>query len=82
MLNAGRELTGRDSIRKSLHRRPVELRSRHVLTNIFTDVISARDARRISYLSLYPHIGPESLESGPIELSGPPQSAITMISSF
>jgi hypothetical protein len=45
-------------------------------------VISASEARRISYLSLYRHIGPESLESGPIELSGPPQSAITMISSF
>ena len=71
VLNAGRELKGRDAIVKSLTRRPAELRSRHVLTNIFTEVISGTEARGISYLSLYRHIGPASLEATAIEFAGP-----------
>jgi hypothetical protein len=42
-----------------------------VLSNIFIDVMDADNARGISYLTLYRHIGPESLEGQPIEFSGP-----------
>ena len=70
-LDAGRLLKGRASIRKAMSRRPDELKSRHVLTNIFIDVVDADTARGISYLTLYRHIGNESLRAGPIEFDGP-----------
>lgn len=71
VLDTGRALTGKSEIRKAMSRRPDELKSRHVLTNIFIDVISPDAARGISYLTLYRHIGPESLEGQPIEFDGP-----------
>ena len=49
-----------------MQKRPDELRSRHVLTNIFIDVLSGTEARGISYLTLYRHIGEESLKAGPV----------------
>lgn len=70
-LDAGQPLQGRRKIRESLDRRPDELRSRHVLTNIYIDVLDHDAARGISYLTLYRHLGPESLEPRPAPLKGP-----------
>jgi hypothetical protein len=71
VLDVGNPLHGRAAIQAALARRPYELRSRHVLTNLFVDVVSADRARGICYLTLYRHTGPESLERGPVELAGP-----------
>lgn len=71
LLDAGGPLQGRDKIRRGMERRNPKLRSRHILTNIFIDVIDAEHARGTSYLSLYRHIGDESLEDKPIEFAGP-----------
>ena len=70
-LDAGYPLKGREKIRRALLRRPDELRSRHVLTNIFIDIVDESHARGISYLTLYRHVGEESLRADPIELEGP-----------
>ena len=70
-LDVGRSLTGRSAIAKAMGKRPDELKSRHVLSNIFIDVIDANHARGISYLTLYRHIGPESLTGEPIAFAGP-----------
>jgi hypothetical protein len=70
-LDAGGPLDGRDRIRRGMERRNPKLRSRHVLTNIFVDVLDATHALGTSYLSLYRHIGDESLEDKPIEFVGP-----------
>ena len=70
-LEAGVRLQGRAAIAASLKRRPDELRSRHVLTNIFINVINRDEANGISYLTLYRHVGPESTLSGPVKLDGP-----------
>jgi len=70
-LDTGRPLVGRTAIREAMRHRPDELKSRHVLSNIFIDVIDADTARGISYLTLYRHVGPESLRGQPIEFSGP-----------
>ena len=71
VLEAGALLQGKAAIRASLAKRPDELRSRHVLTNIFIDAQDANTARGISYLSLYRHVGAESLAAGPAPLNGP-----------
>ena len=70
-LTAGSALDGREAIRQSMKQRSDRLRSRHVLTNIHVEVIDADHARGITYLSLYRHIGDESLADGPIHLAGP-----------
>ena len=70
-LNAGGPLEGREKIRKGMHRRSAKLRSRHVLTNIHIDVLDADHARGISYLTLFRHIGEESLQSDPVEFDAP-----------
>jgi hypothetical protein len=70
-LDTGRPLLGREAIRRALVHRPDELRSRHVLTNIFIDAQDETHARGISYLTFYRHVGEESLAAGPIELEGP-----------
>jgi hypothetical protein len=54
-----------------LTQRSDRLRSRHVLTNISIDVVDVDHARGITYLTLYRHIGDESLGDDPIELKGP-----------
>ena len=53
VLDVGRPAHGREAISAAIARRPDNLRSRHVLTNIFTDVVDADHARGISYLTLY-----------------------------
>ncbi len=70
-LNAGAPLDGREAIRKIMDRRSDRLRSRHVLTNIHIDVIDADNATGISYLTLFRHIGDESLASEPVEFAAP-----------
>jgi hypothetical protein len=69
-LNAGGLIEGRAAIRQRMEQRPDRLRSRHVLTNIHVEVIDADHARGITYLSLYRHVGDESLAESPIELAG------------
>lgn len=71
VLDVGTPLKGRSAIRAALDNRPDELKSRHVLTNIFVDVVDADSARGISYLTLYRHVGPESLLGKPINFDGP-----------
>ena len=44
VLDVGNPLHGRAAIQAALARRPYELRSRHVLTNLFVDVVSALEA--------------------------------------
>ena len=70
-LEAGVRLQGRAAITASLKRRPDGLRSRHVLTNIFINVINRDEANGISYLTLYRHVGAESARSGAIAFDGP-----------
>ncbi len=71
VLDTGKPREGRAAIRESLSHRPDELRSRHVISNVFIDVLSENEARGISYLTLYRHVGPESLKGEPIEFDGP-----------
>ena len=71
VLNAGVPLAGRENIRLGLNKRPAKLRSRHVLTNIHTEILDDETAKGISYLSLYRHIGDESLTSEVIAFDGP-----------
>lgn len=71
VLDVGKPMIGRASIQKSFSKRPDELRSRHVLTNIFIDPIDPEHARGISYLTLYRHVGKESLARDPIAFDGP-----------
>jgi hypothetical protein len=70
-LDLGFKLEGKDKIRRSMSKRSDELRSRHVLSNISIDVESETTAQGIAYLSLYRHIGPESLADAPVSLTGP-----------
>ena len=70
-LSAGSVRDGRAAIRQSLTQRSDRLRSRHVLTNVSIDVLDADHARGITYLTLYRHVGDESLRNEPIELRGP-----------
>ena len=70
-LDTGRPMSGRAAIAAALSHRPDELRSRHVISNVFIDVLNEREARGISYLTLYRHVGPESLKGEPIPFDGP-----------
>ena len=65
------QVRGKAEIEASMKKRPAELRSRHIITNMLIDVIDEDHARGLSYLSLYRHVGPESLQSEPIDVSGP-----------
>lgn len=71
VLDAGDQLDGLDAIRAAIRRRPDELRSRHVISNVFIDILNEREARGISYVTVYRHHGLESLRHGPAPLPGP-----------
>ena len=71
VLDVGQPLEGRSAIKAAMEKRSDKLRSRHVLTNIFIDVLDKKNARGISYLTLYRHIGEESLRGDPIDFGGP-----------
>jgi 3-phenylpropionate/cinnamic acid dioxygenase small subunit len=66
-LNAGGALDGKAAIRRAMARRSDRLRSRHVLTNILIEALDAEHARGVTYLSLYRHVGDESLGVQPVD---------------
>jgi hypothetical protein len=76
-LHAGpKPIEGRESLRKVIKYRPDALRSRHILTNIYINVIDEDHAEGISYLSLYRHTGEGMDEDalsdlGPRTINGP-----------
>ena len=69
----GRPVRGWEKLTQAMAARPDSLRSRHVLTNIYTEVIDEDHAEGISYLSLYRHAGDdlEGDDQGPRTISGP-----------
>ena len=71
VLDTGKPMVGRAAIAESVSRRPDQLRSRHVISNVFIDVQSETRARGISYLTLYRYVGEESLKGEPIDFEGP-----------
>jgi hypothetical protein len=71
LCSGGVELNGRGEIRESLRNRSDEIRSRHVITNVFIDPLTPDSARGISYVTVYRHSGPESLERHPVPMRGP-----------
>lgn len=71
VLDVGNPLHGQAAILESIRRRPDELRSRHVMTNLFVEVLNRDQARGMAYLSLYRHIGEESLLQEPVAFSAP-----------
>jgi hypothetical protein len=70
-LDVGEPLHGRDAIWAALMQRPDELRSRHVISNVFIEALNADTARGVSYLTLYRHHGEASVRHGPAPLTGP-----------
>lgn len=66
VLDLGMRLEGKAAIRVSMQKRSDEIRTRHVLTNIFIEVQDSLHARGISYLTLYRHIGAESARKAPV----------------
>ncbi|MBL7176621.1 MAG: nuclear transport factor 2 family protein [Desulfobacteraceae bacterium] len=69
----GRPVIGHENLTKAMAMRSDSLRSRHVLTNIYTNVIDEDHAEGISYLTLYRHEGGDhrSDDEGPREITGP-----------
>ena len=63
LLDLGMQIKGKEAIRESMQKRSDEIRSRHVLSNIFIEVQDSQHARGISYLTLYRHVGTESLRT-------------------
>ena len=66
LLDLGMRLEGKAAIRESMQKRPDEIRTRHVLTNIFIEVQDSLHARGISYLTLYRHVGAASARNAPV----------------
>jgi 3-phenylpropionate/cinnamic acid dioxygenase small subunit len=66
VLDLGMRLEGKTAIRVSMQKRSDEIRTRHVLTNIFIEVQDSLHARGISYLTLYRHVGAESARTAPV----------------
>ena len=71
VLDVGNLLEGRAAILASVMRRPDELRSRHVISNITIDVLNEDEARGTAYLTLYRYLGKASLQRDPIPFIGP-----------
>lgn len=71
VLEAGSRLEGHAAIRAAIRRRPDELRTRHVISNVFIDVLSDSEARGISYVTLYAHESEASLRRDPVPLTAP-----------
>ena len=69
----GKPIVGHEKLIKSFDYRPDSLRSRHVLTNIYTHASDENHAEGISYLTLYRHPGEdiEGNDSGPRDITGP-----------
>ena len=71
ILDLGKPLEGKAAIRAAMKQRSPKLRSRHVMTNIAINVIDEATATGISYLTLYRHVGEESLGKMPINFDAP-----------
>ncbi len=71
VLDTGVELKGREAIFNSCQKRPSSLRSRHVITNSFIDVLGQDQARGICYLTLYRLTSREPPGAGPLPMPGP-----------
>jgi len=71
LLDIGRRLEGKAAIRASIMQRAEDVRSRHVITNVFVEVLDANSARGIAYLTLYRHVGPASARYGAIDSTQP-----------
>lgn len=71
VLDVGRPVHGKNEIRQSVASRPRELRSRHLLCNIYINITDENRAAGIAYLNLYRHVGPASLTDKPVDLDGP-----------
>ena len=71
VLDVGQPLAGPAAIFASCMKRPENLRSRHVVSNVFVEPLSADTARGINYVTVYRHVGPASLERGPAPLDQP-----------
>jgi hypothetical protein len=65
VLDLGRPLSGRGAIHAAVSARPDELQSRHVITNVFVDVLGEETARGIAYLTLYRHLADKPSIPGP-----------------
>lgn len=66
LLDLGMRLEGKAAIRESMKMRGSDIRTRHVLTNIFIEVQDSLHARGISYLTLYRHVGAASARNAPV----------------
>jgi len=71
VLDIGMRLEGKTAIRESMAKRPKEIRTRHVLTNIFIGVRDSSHARGVSYLTLYRHVGAECAQTAPVQSTLP-----------
>jgi hypothetical protein len=65
-LELGMRLEGKDAIRRSMEARAEDIRTRHVLTNIFVEAQDSSHARGTVYLTLYRHIGLDSMRDAPV----------------
>lgn len=66
VLDLGMRLEGKAAIRESMKTRTNDIRALHVLSNIFVEVQDSKNARGVSYLTLYRHVGPECTQPTPV----------------
>jgi hypothetical protein len=66
VLDLGMRLEGKAAIRQSMKARANDIRTLHVLSNIFIEVQDSKNARGVSYLTLYRHVGTESAHGVPV----------------
>jgi ketosteroid isomerase-like protein len=66
VLDLGMRLEGKAAIRQSMKMRANDIRTYHVLSNVFIEVQDSKNARGVSYLTLYRHVGPESAQATPV----------------
>jgi len=71
VLDAGSVLEGREAIFTSCQKRPAHLRSRHVVTNSYIDVLDEGTARGICYLTLYRSVGDGTSGNAPLPETAP-----------
>ena len=68
---AGNVLEGRDAIFRYCQSRPAGLRSRHVITNSFIEVLDSQSARGMCYLTLYRRLAGPAAAGTPLPMSLP-----------
>jgi hypothetical protein len=65
-LELGMRLEGKDAIRRSMEARAQDIRTRHVITNISVEAQDSRHACGKAYLTLYRHVGLDSMRDAPV----------------